>query len=133
LQTRAGLPVLGEGGPLVVPPDAQVSIGADGTVSAIDLGPTARNVISVGRLKLVNPERATMVRGGDGLFRSRGGEVAADPSVKVTAGALEESNVNSVGSMVEMINLARQYDLHMKVLQSADGNAQRANQLLAAG
>ncbi len=133
LQTRAGLPVLGEGGPLVVPPDAQVSIGADGTVSATDLGPTAKNVISVGRLKLVNPERATMVRGGDGLFRSRGGEVAADPNVRVTAGALEESNVNTVGSMVEMINLARQYDLHMKVLQSADGNAQRANQLLAAG
>jgi flagellar basal-body rod protein FlgF len=74
-----------------------------------------------------------VVRGGDGLFRSRGGEVAADPNVRVTAGALEESNVNAVGSMVEMINLARQYDLHMKVLQSADGNAQRANQLLAAG
>jgi flagellar basal-body rod protein FlgF len=87
----------------------------------------------VGRLKLVGLDRATMVRGGDGLFRSRGGEASADASVKVVAGALEESNVNTVGAMVEMINLARQYDLHMKVLQSADGNAQRANQLLAAG
>ena len=125
--------MLGEGGPIVVPPDAQVSIGADGTVSATDLGPTAKNVISVGRLKLVNPERATMVRGGDGLFRSRGGEVAADPNVRVTAGALEESNVNAVGAMVEMIDLARQFDLQMKMLQIADGNAQRANQLLAAG
>ena len=133
LQTRSGLTVLGEGGPLTLPPDAQVEIGADGTVSAIDRGPTARNVQVVGRLKLVALDRATMVRGGDGLFRSRGGEPAGDANVKVVAGALEESNVNSVGAMVEMINLARQYDLHMKVLQSADGNAQRANQLLASG
>jgi flagellar basal-body rod protein FlgF len=125
--------VLGEGGPLTIPPDAQVEIGADGTVSAIDRGPTARNVQVVGRLKLVALDRATMVRGGDGLFRSRDGEASADASVKVVAGALEESNVNTVGAMVEMINLARQYDLHMKVLQSADGNAQRANQLLASG
>ena len=133
LQTRSGLTVLGEGGPLSIPANSQVEIGADGTVSAVEHGPTARNVQVVGRLKLVTLDRATLVRGGDGLFRSRGGEATTDANVRVVAGSLEESNVNAVGAMVEMINLARQYDLHMKVLQSADGNAQRANQLLASG
>jgi len=136
--------VLRGGRPVLIPSAEGVSLGgkafpsyvaiaADGTVSAVDLGPTARNVQVVGRLKLVDLDRATLQRGGDGLFRSRGGEPVTDANVKVVAGALEESNVNTVGAMVEMINLARQYDLHMKVLQSADGNAQRANQLLAPG
>lgn len=134
LQTRAGLPVLGEGGPISIPTDTQVSIAADGTISAVTLGQSAANVIVAGRLKLVNPERGDLVRGADSLFRPRGGAaVDVDPNVKVVAGALEDSNVNTVATMVEMINLARQYDLHMKVLQSADSNAQRANQLLSAG
>jgi flagellar basal-body rod protein FlgF len=134
LQTRSGLQVLGEGGPINIPQDSRVAIGTDGTISAVDLGQSAANVIVVGRLKLVNPEKADLVRGNDGLFRTRSGDGAdADPGVKVIAGALEESNVNAVATMVDMINLSRQFDLHMKMLQAADTNAQRANQLLAAG
>jgi len=134
LQTPAGLPVLGDGGPVAIPQDSKISIGPDGTISAVDLGQSAKNVITVGRLKLVNPERADLVRGADGLFRLRGGGAAeADPTVMVGAGALEGSNVDTVATMVEMLNLARQYDLHMKILQEADSNAQRANQLLSVG
>jgi flagellar basal-body rod protein FlgF len=134
LQTRAGLPVLGDGGPVVIPPDSKVTIGPDGTISAVDLGQSAKNVITVGRLKLVNPDRADLVRGADSLFRLRGGGAAeADPNVMVAAGGLEDSNVDTVATMVEMLSLARQYDLHMKILQAADSNAQRANQLLSAG
>jgi flagellar basal-body rod protein FlgF len=134
LQTRGGLPVLGEGGPISIPQDSRIAIGADGTISAVDLGQSAANVLIVGRLKLVNPERSDLVRGADGLFRTRSGDPAdADPNVKVVGGAVEDSNVNTVSTMVEMINLARQYELHMKILQTADANAQRANQLLSAG
>ncbi len=134
LQTRNGLAVLGEGGPISIPQDSKISIGVDGTVSAVDLGQSAANVIVVGRLKLVNPEKADVVRGNDGLFRTRSGNPAdADDTVKVVAGALEDSNVNPVATMVDMINLARQFDLHMKVLTTADANAQRANQLLTSG
>lgn len=134
LQTRTGLAVLGEGGPISIPQDSKISIGVDGTVSAVDLGQSAANVIVVGRLKLVNPEKADVVRGNDGLFRTRTGNPAdADETVKVVAGALEDSNVNPVATMIDMINLARQYDLHMKLLTTADANAQRANQLLTSG
>ena len=48
------------------------------------------------------------------------------------AGALEASNVNAVSAMVDMINLARNFEMQMKLLQNADGNEQRANQLLSA-
>jgi flagellar basal-body rod protein FlgF len=132
LQTRSGLAVLGDGGPITVPQDAKVSIGRDGTVSVVTYGQSAANVTSVGQLKLVKPAANEVVKGGDGLFRLRGGQPAdADPSVVVTAGALESSNVNTVSAMVDMITLARQFEMQMKLLQNAEGNEQRATSLLA--
>src|SRR4051794_30241551 len=65
LVTRSGLPVLGDGGPIQVPPNTEVSIGSDGTVSAKDR--TGRST-SLGKLKLVTPE-TKLDRGEDGLFR----------------------------------------------------------------
>jgi flagellar basal-body rod protein FlgF len=133
LMTRTGLTVLGEGGPIVVPPDSKVAVGRDGTVSATTYGQSAA-VNVLGRLKMVNPGQADVQKGGDGLFRMRSGQPAdADEAVSVTSGALESSNVNAVAAMVDMINLARNFEMQMKMLQNADGNEQRANQLLAAG
>ena len=131
LRTRSGLPVLGEGGPINVPPDSKITIGRDGTVSSVTEGPDANTVTVVGRLKLVKIDKADIMRGGDGLFRTRSGTAAdADPAVVVTAGALESSNVNAVSAMVEMINLARTFELQMKLLQNAESNEQRATQIL---
>jgi len=130
LITRTGLTVLGEGGPITVPPDSKIQVGRDGTVSATTPGQSA-TVNVVGRLKLVNPAAADVQKGPDGLFRLRSGQPAdADETVGVTAGALESSNVNAVSAMVDMITLARNFEMQMKMLQSADGNEQRANQLL---
>jgi flagellar basal-body rod protein FlgF len=131
LRTRTGLSVLGEGGPIVVPPDSRITVGRDGTVSAVQEGPQASAVTVVGRLKLVKIDKADVVRGGDGLFRTKSGDAAdAEPTVVVTSGALEGSNVNAVSAMVDMINLARQFEMHMKLLQSAEQNEQRATQVL---
>ena len=131
LTTRTGLTVLGEGGPISVPPDSRIQVGSDGTVSATTPGQSAA-VNVLGKLKLVNPADNEVRKGNDGLFRLRSGQPAdADAAVSVTAGALEASNVNAVAAMVDMINLARNFEMQMKLLQNADGNEQRANQLLA--
>jgi flagellar basal-body rod protein FlgF len=132
LRTRGGLTVLGEGGPLTLPPDAKITIARDGTVSAVE-GNQANTVNVVGRLKLVKIERNDLARGGDGLFRSKSGAVDADPAVALASGSLESSNVNAVSAMVDMINLARQFEMQMKLLQSADQNEQRATQILGSG
>jgi flagellar basal-body rod protein FlgF len=133
LITRTGLTVLGEGGPITVPPDTKVSIGRDGTVSGTQYGQSqVTNVL--GRLKLVNPAAGDLQKGTDGLFRLRSGQPAdADDAVTVTAGALEGSNVNAVAAMVDMINLARNFEMQMKLLSNADANEQRANTLLGPG
>jgi flagellar basal-body rod protein FlgF len=132
LQTRGGLPVLGDGGPINIPQDSTVSIGQDGTISVTTKGQSQANVTVVGQIKLVNPGKNDVAKGPDGLFRLKsGGTAEADPTVHLVSGAIESSNVNAVASMVDMINLARQFDMHMKMLQSVDGNAQHATQLLA--
>ena len=126
LTTRSGLPVLGDGGPLQVPPNSAVSIGADGTVSA--RGADGRNS-TIGKLKLVTPE-AALTRGEDGLFRAAEGDLSADDKARVQDGALEGSNVSPVETMVAMISAARQFEAQMKMLQTAEANEKAAAQLL---
>jgi flagellar basal-body rod protein FlgF len=124
--------VLGNGGPVSVPPGAEITIGKDGTVSALTPGDPPTAVVTVDQLKLVNPDPQTMTRGDDGLFRTADGNAAdADPTVTLAPASLEGSNVNPVSAMVSMITNARQFQMQTKLLESADKNDQSANQLLS--
>ncbi|MBK1614516.1 flagellar basal-body rod protein FlgF [Rubrivivax gelatinosus] len=121
-----GLQVLGDGGPITVPPNATVDIGADGTVSAASNGGKPQ---PIGRLKLVTSE-APLTRGTDGLFRGANGDLDADPAAQVQSGAIEGSNVSPVETMVQMISAARQFEQQMKMLQTAEQKEQSATKLL---
>ncbi|XKE45463.1 flagellar basal body rod protein FlgF [Halomonas organivorans] len=134
LLRSAGRPVLGQGGPIQVPLGAELSIGSDGTLSAIAPGQGSEAMAAVGRLKMVTPGEAGLVRGEDGLFRA-GGEapapLPADDDARLASGVLEGSNVSAVETMVAMIDVARRYEMQTKVMSTADENAQRANRLLS--
>lgn len=128
LVMRNGMPVLGDGGPINVPPNSAVEIGSDGTVSAKlpNQKPTP-----VGRLKLVTPEAANqLTRGDDGLFRAADGDLPADPAARLQDGALEGSNVSPVETMVAMIAAGRQFEQQMKLLQIAQTQGQQSAKLL---
>lgn len=129
LVTRTGRTVLGDGGPITVPANAEVLIGADGTVSA-RTGNGAPQ--AVGRLKLVTPDQP-LDRGEDGLFRGVDGELPADPNARLQDGALEGSNVSPVESMVAMIAAARQFEQQMQMLKTAQDREQSATRLLGSG
>ena len=132
LQTHDGLNVMGDAGPLSIPSGRNVAIAKDGTISLVPDGSEAKSLTTVGRLKLVNPPEADLVRGDDGLFRMKDGQAAeAAPNVSLLSGALETSNVNVVDEMVNMISLARQFEMHMKLLQHAENNDSKAAQLLS--
>ncbi|HEX6733248.1 MAG TPA: flagellar basal body rod protein FlgF [Azonexus sp.] len=132
LQTKSGYNVASDGGAINIPPDNNIEIGFDGTVSVISTFGTPNNVNVIGRIKLVNPPEGDLVRGGDGLFRLRSGQPApVDETVSLAAGALEGSNVNVTDAMVNLISLSRQFEMQIKLLQTADTNAQRADQLLS--
>lgn len=132
LVNASNLPVLGQGGPIAVPPNAKVTIGNDGTVSVLAAGDPPQAVAMVDQLKLVNPDPSTMTRGDDGLFRTGDGNPAdPDPSVQVAAESLEGSNVNPVSAMVAMLDNARAFQLQSNLIKSADQNEQSANQILS--
>ena len=130
LQLANGLQVQGTGGPINMPADAQtVVIAADGTISAKTA--SSKLPTTLGQLKLVNPPATDMVKGLDGLFRQKSGDPAdADATVKVAGGTLEGSNVNVVESMVGMIGAARQFEMQMKMLSTAEQNEQKAGTVL---
>ena len=131
LMTATGQPVLGDNGPISVPPYSSITVAKDGSISIVPLGSTAQTNAIVARLKLVNPPANTLQRGADALFHSTSTDpVEADAATTVTPGTLESSNVNIASAMVNMIELARQFDMQIKTLHSADENAQSATKLL---
>jgi flagellar basal-body rod protein FlgF len=129
LVTKNGLTVLGDGGPINVPANSEVSIAGDGTVSAKRANGTSA---SIGRLKLVTPENPTAVtRSEDGLFRAAEGDLPRDANARLQDGALEGSNVSAVETMIAMISAARQFEHQMKLLQTAERQEQTAAKLLS--
>ncbi|MBV8501796.1 MAG: flagellar basal body rod protein FlgF [Paucibacter sp.] len=129
LVLRNGLQVQGDGGPIQAPPNSQLTIGADGTVSA-KTADSPRSV-PIGKLKLVTPT-APLQRGDDGLFRAAdGNDLEADPTARLQDGALEGSNVSPVETMVSMIAAARQFEQQMKLLQIAQTQGQESSKLLS--
>ena len=123
--------VLGDGGPISVPQSTQMNIGADGTVSVVPMGQSPATIAGVGRIKLVNPGVDRLSLGSDGLMHlTDGGTADADPAVTLKSGVLESSNVNPSQTLVQMIQLSRQYELQIRSIKSADDNAQSASRLL---
>src|SRR5579862_2921286 len=131
LTTALGNPVLGDTGPITVPPQSAIAIGDDGSVSIVPQGQPAASISTVGRIKLVNPPEAQLTRGADGLFRSTGdAQVVADANVRLAPGTLESSNVNIAESMANMIELARNYEVQVKAMKAAEDNASTSSKLL---
>ena len=132
LQTANGQTIAGENGPITIPPDSRVSVGRDGSISALSTTTVPATSTVLGRIKLVSPNDADLVRGDDGLFRLKDGSSApSDPAVGLVGGALEGSNVSAVDSMVNMISLARSFETQMSLLKNAENNAAKAAQILA--
>ena len=131
LVSAQGLPVLSANdAPIVVPSNAHVDIGDDGSVSARVGDAPPQNL---GRLKMVTPDADNaLVRSDDGLFRPVSGEpLPADAQARVQGGALEGSNVNPIEAMVGMIAVSRQFELQMRMLQNSETNDKTASQLLS--
>src|SRR5579863_1205105 len=131
LLTATGNPVLGDSGPINVPPYTSINIGTDGSVSIVPRGQTPMTISTVGRIKLVNPTAEQAARGNDGLFRSTtGSDLEADASVHMVSRTLESSNVNIAETMANMIELARSYEVQVKAMKTAEDTGAESTKLL---
>ena len=134
LTTGTGLPVLGDGGPIVIPPSQKIDIMADGSISIVPLGVENNATAVVARLKMVKPDLNDLKKNEQGLLVTRNGEPAnADAAVRLVSGAVESSNVNAISEMVSMIGLARQYEMQVKLMKKAEEMDRSSTQLLRLG
>ena len=133
LTNGAGRLVIGNSGPIVIPSAEKIEIAVDGSIGILPVGQTAASIAIVDRIKLINPEAAQLFKGEDGLMYLQDG-VKAVPSVAVNlaSGVLETSNVNAISELVKMISNARQYEINVKLMQTADQLGQASDQLLRA-
>ncbi len=131
LVNGAGLPVMGNGGPIAIPPADKITIGIDGTISIVPVGQSANAQVIIDRIKLVSADEQMLTKGSDGLIRREDGiALEADANIRVVSGALQSSNVNVVDSLVNMISLARHYEAQVKLMKTADEMDSQTDRLL---
>ena len=131
LRTGTGLQVLGDDGPIAIPPYESLEIGSDGSISIRPLGEEPNVIAVVDRIKLVLPDNADLYLGEDALVRHVSGEpLEPDAQVTLISGALESSNVNTVAAMVNMIELARHFEMQVKMMKTAEDNDSASATLL---
>ncbi len=131
LITASGLPVLGDGGPISIPPARSIEIASDGTISILPLDGDSKSLAILDRLKLVKLDKNNIAKNERGLVQLKvGNQTKSDATVKVLKGALEGSNVQAIEQMVGMISSGREFDSHMKILSTVDDNAQKLAQVL---
>ncbi len=131
LLTANGLPVMGDGGPIVIPPAEKIDIGLDGSITALGAGEGAATLIQVDRIRVVTADPQNLAKGSDGLIRSRDGE-ALEPAedVQLAPGFLESSNVNAINEFTEVLSLSRQYELQVKMMKTVEQNSEASARLL---
>jgi len=115
-----GAPVLGDSGPISIPPGGQVTIGEDGAVLVRDPATPDAPPTRLDRLKLASPTGTRLEKGLDGLLRVYGGgALPADLEAKVIPGALEQSNVRPSDVLVQMVEAQRLFDIRTKLISTA--------------
>jgi flagellar basal-body rod protein FlgF len=134
LMTGEGHPVMGEAGPITVPPGGKPVISPDGTVMVSDPAMPDAPAQEVGRIKLAGPAGSPISKGLDNLLRVEGGGVLpADEAATVQTGALEQSNVNPTEVLVDMIDAQRLFAMRSKLISTAGDVDESGAQLMRLG
>jgi flagellar basal-body rod protein FlgF len=131
LTTAAGYPVMGNSGPIAIPPNEKLEIGTDGTISILPIGQTPNSLAVLDRIKLVKASPDQLIKTNEGLLQTANGDqLAVDGSVTLQSGVIESSNVNGIEALTNMIELSRHYDVQIKLLKTAEDNDAAGAQLL---
>ena len=120
LTTGDGMPVMGDGGPITLPPADKVTIDKGGKIAIVPAGGDPSRPQEIEQLKLVSPMGAKLTKAENGLFKTAGGApLAADPDARVVAGSLEGSNVSVTQTLTAMIDASRAWETQVRMLSGA--------------
>jgi flagellar basal-body rod protein FlgF len=129
LLTGNNLPVIGNSGPMAIPEFQKLEIGQDGTVSVVIKGESPDALSQVDQIKLVNPDESLLKKGKDGLLYAET-DIEPDVDVVLISNFLEGSNVNPINELTHILTLARQYEMSIKLMKTAEENSEAAARLL---
>jgi flagellar basal-body rod protein FlgF len=131
LITGNGLAVLGNNGPIAIPPAQKIDLGLDGAITIVPQGANPTELAVIDQIKLVKPDLKQLEKGTDGLLRLPNGQTSPPSAeIKLRTGFLEGSNVNTVEEMVQMITLARHFENQIKVMKTVDEDAAASAELM---
>lgn len=128
--TVNGRPLLGEAGPVQLPPYSEVAIGDDGTISVIPENGDLNAAMDVDRIKLVDLPAAQLRKNGDGLLLGTRLTAPRSERVQLASEHLETSNVSAINEMVATLSLSRQFEAQIKMMKAAETLAQAGNRLI---
>jgi len=129
-----GRPVLGDNGPITVPPVGIPGIAPDGSITIADPAAPDQPPAEIGRIKLAAWEGSPISKGLDGLFRVEGGGILpTDEAATVKVGSLEQSNVKTTEVLVDMIDAQRLFAMRSKVISTAREIDESGAQLMRLG
>jgi flagellar basal-body rod protein FlgF len=123
LENGSGHLVLGNGGPIAVPPGMMVSINADGTVYAKDpTQPATAPSVLIDQLRLRDGSEAKLGRRQDGLFKIDGQPDGTDIALgntqpRLIPQALEGSNVSAIEAMTRLIDQSRSFETQIRIIK----------------
>jgi flagellar basal-body rod protein FlgF len=116
-----GLPLIGNGGPIALPPFENLEIAPDGTITILPEGATPDSLAIIDRIKMVNPGTAELYKDENGLLRLKaGGEADANAGTQLVSGVIESSNVNVADALVNMIELSRKFEMQVKLMKTSE-------------
>lgn len=129
--TINGYPVLGDNGPIMLPPNAIASFGRDGTLSITPDDGDVTATMDIDRLKLVTISAENLAKNAQGMIvTADGSRPQPDENVNVSGGYLEGSNVTAVSEMLASISLNRQFEAQIKMMKAAQDLSEAGNRLL---
>lgn len=128
--TINGLPVLGDGGPIVLPPYSSLSVSDDGTIAIIPQEGGIKTPADVDRIKLVDIPTNQLSKNNRGLLVNRRGVAPRDENVQLVSKHLESSNISAINEMTASISLSRQFEAQIKMMKVAEDLAQSGNRMI---
>ncbi len=121
LTTKAGNPVLGDGGPIVIDP-------AQGPITVAEDGNISQNGVAIGQMGLARFDSlAVLSKDGDGLYRNASNAAPIDAAgAQVRQGMLEGSNVNPLVEITQLIEISRAYERATKMIENVQDLSRRS-------
>ncbi|WP_034943417.1 flagellar basal body rod protein FlgF [Erwinia oleae] len=128
--TIGGLPVLGDNGPIQLPPYSQLAIADDGTIAVVPENGDVNAAMDVERIKLVDIPASRLSKNNNGLLIGDRATTPRSEAVQIASEHLETSNVSAINEMVATVSLSRQFEAQIKMMKAAETLAQAGNRLI---